>query len=102
MQSPIAEYFRFKFIIFNLFILGFILALTGPFLYPNVYFRICEGVMAYYLIKFFTMSLIMAHNCYQFNKNLRKGEIMEGETSSSSTTHVFIIPNFKEDIEILR
>ena len=73
MHSPIAQYFKYKFIIFNLFVVGLVLAATGPILYPNVYFRICEGVIAYYAIKFFTMSLIMAHNYYQFNQNMQQG-----------------------------
>lgn len=73
MESPIARYFKFKFLILVLFLISFILAVLGPFLFSNVYFRICEVVLAYYVVKFAIMAGIMVHNYIRFRQGMAKG-----------------------------
>ena len=97
MESPITKYMKFRFIIFSLFIISLGMVVTGPFLYTDTYYRICQVIVLYYAVKFAIMSMIQAYSYFRFRKTMDNVLSAEPENLSltSSVTHVFVIPNFK-------
>ena len=67
-KSPIAEYFRYKFLILGLFILGMFMAVFGPFYFPDAYYMICLAVLGAYAFKSVIMAAILVHNYLKFKK----------------------------------
>ena len=67
-SSPIAEYFRYKFLILGLFFVGMFMAVFGPFFFPDTYYIICMVILGTYGFKSVIMAGILAHNYFKFRK----------------------------------
>lgn len=99
IESPIADHFHYKLVIFASFLVGAIIAILGPFYFANAYFIFCVFVLTSYCIKCLGMFAVMVHNWFKF-KSVMKYQPIAGDEDFA--THVFIIPNFKEDVQILK
>ena len=88
--------------VFVLFLVGLLIVAIGPYYFPNICFGMIVVVTAHYFFKTVSWVAILLHNYRKFKLGLKSGGGPEGVKLNSSTAHVFIIPNYKEDINILR
>ena len=102
METPIPEYFQYKGMMFFLFLAVTLIGILGSYSFPDLQFYIYAFILTYYLFKTTTMGVGMVIN-YRKGKNiLAQRNISNNSSVDQLATHVFIIPSFKENIEILR
>ncbi len=70
MEEEKLDYFKYKSIIFYLFILGLLWAIIGVTYFRNAYYIFACVAITYNILKYTQMSIILAYISYRFHKNL--------------------------------
>lgn len=102
MGEDLSKYFKYKSFMLVLFCVLATAAVLGPFLFSNIYYMMCVTVLTYCCLKYTQMFGIIIYIYFKFRQGMqdfKKGVIRAGD---DRITHVFILPNFKEDLQILK
>lgn len=98
MATPNPEYFRFKSIMLLVFISSIGIGMFGSFFFPTTQFCIFAAILLQYQFKTFTSIVIMVINYLKNKAILNRRGTLDLQKLNSLSTHVFVIPSFKEDI----
>ena len=102
--------YKYKIIIPAMYIISWVLMFVGPFYIQVLYQRICIIMLIYLTFKSFLIFLMSGIGLYKSRKVLKraaeiKQERLEGDNMlpdmNPDVYHGFIIPNYKEDEQLL-
>ena len=73
-MSSVKPYMKLKLLIFFISVIGLLMGVSGPFYFPNLYFRFCEGIVGYYAVKFMFMAITQIIVYQKFKRTLQESD----------------------------
>ena len=104
MESQSTDYFKYKSIVFIVFVATIAFALLGVTFFRDAYFFLTIFILSYIILKYMQMIFVLLYANYKFSKSMdsfRKRQL-EKYSSSKQITQVFVVPSYCEEDETLR
>ena len=102
MTLPDPEYLNYNEFVLIMFISGVVITVFTIACLPEMYFLFSTFVLVFYLFKIVSMTSGVIINYFRFRRISNEIGAFDAEGANSLSTHVFVIPSYKESIEVLR